>query len=75
MVAEKASIYYRANKKHYRKLHIKYKAEPALSYVKNMLADGRSIKATDIPDELAKVKGQQLKAKRKMKEIEDGEET
>ena len=72
--ADKASSYYKKNKKHYRKLHVGYKAQPSMSYVKNMLAAGRSFTAKDIPDQIGELKRQQLKLKRAVKENENAEE-
>ena len=66
-----AHDYYTKNKKHYRKLHVGYKAQPTMSYVKNMLADGRSFKAKEVPDEIAELKREQLKLKRAIKEKEN----
>ena len=62
------SDYYKANKKHYRKLHIKYKADLTDSYVANMLADGTSLKAKDLPKVMVEVKRQTIQLKRAIKE-------
>ena len=62
------SYYYKAYKKHYRKLHIKYKADLTDSYVANMLADGTSLKAKDLPKVMVEVKRQTIQLKRAIKE-------
>jgi|TARA_B110000196_G_C21101186_1_gene642694 hypothetical protein len=67
--AEKAAIYYRSHKGHYRKLHIKYKADLSSSYVKNIIASStKSLKAKDIPDSLAEAKIQYMKVNKQLKE-------
>ena len=65
------SNYYNANKKHYRKLHIKYKADLTESYVANMLADGTSLKAKDLPKVMVEVKRQTVQLKRVIRERKD----
>ena len=65
---EYASKYYRNNKQHYRELHMQYKEELSDSYVANCLADKRSIKATDVPNEIIESKRQYMKLKRILKE-------
>ena len=67
-IKKSRSDYYKANKKHYRKLHIKYKADLTDSYVANMLADGTSLKAKDLPKVMVEVKRQTIRLKRAIKE-------
>ena len=66
--ADKAAIYYRANKGHYRKLHVKYKEDLTDSYVANCLADGSTLKAKDMPKEMVQAKRQYMKMKKQLKE-------
>ena len=71
-IKKSRSDYYKANKKHYRKLHIKYKADLTESYVANMLADGTSLKAKDLPKVMVEVKRQTIQLKRAIRERKDG---
>jgi len=73
--ADKAAIYYRANKGHYKKLHVKYRKEGKSYYIKNILANkrkGSSLKAKDIPDELVEPQRQIMKMNKLIKEKENG---
>ena len=60
--------YYMNNKEHYRQLHKEYKTNLIDSYVANLFADGTSLKAKDIPDNIIDGKRQHIKLKRLLKE-------
>ena len=64
----KLGEYYNKNKEHYRKLHKEYKKKLIDSYVANMIANGTSLKAKDIPYSMIQGKRQQIKLKRLLKE-------
>ena len=72
MIKDKISAYYQKNKEHYKELHKGYKAKLTDSYVANMVADGTSLKAKEIPKQLVKGKRQQIQIKRLLKERKDG---
>ena len=54
--ADKASSYYKKNKKHYRDLHKKYKRTLVDSYVANAFVDRTDLKAVDVPKSMIKAK-------------------
>ena len=70
LAADKASDYYHKNKEHYKELHKGYKSNLTDSYVANIVADGTSLKAKDIPKQLVQGKRQQMQVKRIVKEQE-----
>ena len=69
--AEKASAYYKKNKKHYRRLQKGYKENLSDSYVANCIADGKDIDAGDVPQPLIRAKRQVMKMNRAIKEKEN----
>ncbi len=69
-----ASEYYHKNKDHYRDLHKGYKSKLVDSYVANIIVDGTSLKAKEIPKQLIIGKRQQMQIKRIIKEQNDGNE-
>ena len=69
-----ASDYYHKNKERYKKLHKGYKANLTNSYVANIIVNGTSLKAKEIPEQLIVGKRQQMQIKRIMKEQNDGNE-
>ena len=71
MIRGKVTEYYLNNKKHYRKLHKKYKAKLTDSYVANALVDRTELKAKDMPKEMIKAKKQYMKLNRIVKEKND----
>ena len=75
VTAEKAALYYRANKDHYKKLHVQYRKDGKSYYIKNILANkikGSSLKAKDIPDELVEPQRQIMKINKLIKEKNNG---